>query len=154
MKPHPRIRKTVKWAASAVAVLLTVAWLLSGWYRLIIVGSNWSTGFHHGFFGFASGPTPRAVTPISFYRESSLPIWDLKCTWQSASSGIWIACSVWIVALAFIAVAFVLWLPDLRARLNQALIRARAGMCPSCNYDLRGLAPGAKCPECGGAEAK
>ena len=32
-----------------------------------------------------------------------------------------------------------------------ALARARAvvGLCPKCHYELRGLAPGAKCPECG-----
>ena len=28
--------------------------------------------------------------------------------------------------------------------------RARLGHCPACNYNLRGLAAGAACPECGG----
>jgi hypothetical protein len=28
-------------------------------------------------------------------------------------------------------------------------LRRRRGLCPSCAYDRRGLAPGAPCPECG-----
>src|SRR5258708_976615 len=31
MKPHPRIRKTVKWGGAAVTVLLVVLWIGSGW---------------------------------------------------------------------------------------------------------------------------
>jgi len=28
-------------------------------------------------------------------------------------------------------------------------LRSRRGHCPACNYDRRGLAPDAACPECG-----
>ena len=31
MKPHPRIRKTIKWGGAAVTVLLVVVWIGSGW---------------------------------------------------------------------------------------------------------------------------
>ena len=31
MKPHPRIRKTIKWGGAVVTVLLVVAWIGSGW---------------------------------------------------------------------------------------------------------------------------
>ncbi len=30
-------------------------------------------------------------------------------------------------------------------------VRRARGRCPSCNYDRRGLAADAACPECGGA---
>ena len=33
MKPHPRIRKTVKWGGAAVSVVLMVAWVGSKWYE-------------------------------------------------------------------------------------------------------------------------
>jgi hypothetical protein len=29
--------------------------------------------------------------------------------------------------------------------------RAQLNLCPKCNYDRAGLAPGAVCPECGSA---
>ena len=31
MKPHPRIRKTIKWGGMAVIVLLMVATIVTGW---------------------------------------------------------------------------------------------------------------------------
>ena len=32
MKPHPRIRKTIKWGGAVVTVLLVVVWIASGWW--------------------------------------------------------------------------------------------------------------------------
>jgi hypothetical protein len=32
MRPHPRIRKTIKWGGAAVTVLLVVVWIGSGWW--------------------------------------------------------------------------------------------------------------------------
>ena len=34
MKPHPRIRKTIKWGGAAATVLLVVVWIGSGWVVL------------------------------------------------------------------------------------------------------------------------
>jgi hypothetical protein len=33
MKPHPRIRKTIKWGGAAVTVLLVVLWIAGGWWK-------------------------------------------------------------------------------------------------------------------------
>ena len=31
MKPHPKLRKTIKWGGAVVTVLLVVVWVGSGW---------------------------------------------------------------------------------------------------------------------------
>lgn len=38
---------------------------------------------------------------------------------------------------------------QLRAWGTRTATRPRRGLCPACAYDLRGLAPGTVCPECG-----
>jgi hypothetical protein len=34
VKPHPRIRKTIKWGGAAVTVLLAVVWIGSALWRV------------------------------------------------------------------------------------------------------------------------
>ncbi len=41
MKPHPRIRKTIKWGGAVVTVLLVVVWGGSGWWDVVWF---WSQG--------------------------------------------------------------------------------------------------------------
>ncbi len=38
MKPHPRIRKTIKWGGAVVTVVLVVVWVLSQWWQM-----GWTT---------------------------------------------------------------------------------------------------------------
>lgn len=40
---------------------------------------------------------------------------------------------------------------SIAVRRVQAIVRTGVGQCIVCRYDLRGLAPGASCPECGAA---
>lgn len=62
------------------------------------------------------------------YRTST---WFHTTTWRP----------LWMHTTVSAAVAGVLWLPALRRRPRWA--------CAACGYDLRGLAEGAVCPECG-----
>jgi hypothetical protein len=48
MRPHPRVRKTIKWSGAAVTLLLAVAWIGSAWAYL-----NW--GGRSGYFGISGG---------------------------------------------------------------------------------------------------
>ncbi|MFO0836233.1 MAG: hypothetical protein U0638_14775 [Phycisphaerales bacterium] len=41
------------------------------------------------------------------------------------------------------------FVPLFGIRIARRTLRARRGLCTRCAYDLRGLAPGASCPECG-----
>ena len=34
MKPHPRVRKTIKWGGAVVTVVLLVVWIGTGWVFL------------------------------------------------------------------------------------------------------------------------
>ncbi len=48
---------------------------------------------------------------------------------------------------AFGSIWFLIFMIPTMARRS---IRRRRGLCPRCAYDLKGLAPGSPCPECGG----
>jgi hypothetical protein len=45
------------------------------------------------------------------------------------------------------------WLILFVPRRLRRTLRRRRGLCPACRYDLRGLPPGALCPECGAARS-
>ncbi len=67
--------------------------------------------------------------------------------WWSWNAWRWgVEMPVWPLAVASGVSAAWLWRCDVRL--------PRPGLCPSCGYALAELAPGAKCPECGGATAK
>jgi hypothetical protein len=52
---------------------------------------------------------------------------------------------LWVPALLAAAPTGLLWGMHIRKRRS----RAKAGCCTRCGYDLRGLASGSPCPECG-----
>ena len=160
MKPHPRIRKTVKWGGAAVTVLLVVVWIGSGW-----VATGWSQQTMRSVY-LNQGAliirwfTPADVTPSGTWRWAPHP-W--KLSWKSQylhSRGVPPVLTPGEVPVSFetIAASFPLWwgvavmlLITLPAWYFDALARRRArlGRCPKCNYDRTGLAAGAVCPECG-----
>lgn len=146
MKPHPRIRKAVKWGGGAVTVLLVAGWIASG----------------RGFVAI-SDAQDRAIAAISgcLYIQTGLEYrFDMPLDWglydgrfffllwpfgETRSRGVFILyVPFWIPALLTGAVAAMAWRLDALARR-----RARHGLCPKCHYDRAGLAAGAVCPECG-----
>jgi predicted RNA-binding Zn-ribbon protein involved in translation (DUF1610 family) len=153
VKPHPRIRKTVKWGGAVVSVLVVVLWVGSGWWTVGYVSpsGDWvevsvgSLGICHGFH------TPGATAPSPgwfVHREKPLLLWFFG--WYSQPHwALWFFVPLWVPAAATLLATAAAWRLDALARR-----RAKAGHCPKCGYDLRGLREGAVCPECGAAAAQ
>ena len=56
MKPHPRIRKTVKWGGAAVTVLLGVVWIASLWICIYFSAPHLAGSVQRGHAGYSYGP--------------------------------------------------------------------------------------------------
>jgi hypothetical protein len=145
MKPHPRIRKTIKWGGAAAILLLLVVWLGSGWGRLL-----WQT---QGWWRFVVARGRIVVTHSDPAVNKSSPQvdfgagefrWEWRYFRTSAGGGWAVALPLWW-PLPFLAVGTAAaWRLDTVARR-----RVRLNLCPKCNYDRAGIAADAKCPECG-----
>jgi len=162
MKPHPRIRKTVKWGGAVVSVVLLVVWVVSGWYTVYCGTTHgWDVYFNAGMCDSVYYPNYRSGRS-SWYidrRERAFSRdpapFTLVWTFPSVSSEQWsvggdpatcVRIPLWTpVALSGLATTMA-WRLDTLARR-----RARVGLCRTCSYDRTGLAPGAVCPECGAA---
>jgi len=150
MKPHPRLRRTVKWGSTVLTVLVISAWVASGWryfgMRLGQYGLIIQVG--HITFEVESGRNPFPLRPLSYGQVYPGPRWfwrfdhfdEQMRTWGHSSYHV----PLWWLASISAASALIGWRLDVLARR-----RARVGRCPKCNYDRTGLAEGAVCPECG-----
>jgi hypothetical protein len=153
MKPHPRIRKTIKWGGLVLILCMLAAWNISRftgkgiWYRsggfvaYFSHGSielHWADLANGGYVapqiepGIHVGPGGRAsVHGPHWYSDPRL--WQFILPLE--------------VPIAVVLSATILaWLAEARIRR-----RAAKGFCPKCNYDRVGIAKDAVCPECGSA---
>jgi hypothetical protein len=151
MKPHPRIRKTIKWGGAALTVLLVVVWIGSGWCEgRWIVTNRGSLGMLFGRL-HVYGPNrlidfPTDWPASSWPRGPLGPRFRLVLIPAFSLSRREAIIPMWIPPFASLAACGYAWHRD-------ALARRRAGgrlnLCPKCNYDRAGLGAGAVCPECG-----
>ena len=151
VKPHPKIRKTVKWGGAVVTVLLVVVWIGSWWFDAewggeagpwvrvvrggLMVGLDetnppYHTGWRTGSARFVHGDT-----------------WWFHTVQQGSDYSLHMP--LWLFAGAAGVITVVAWRLDTLARR-----RARLNLCPKCGYDWAGLrgGAGAVCPECGSRE--
>jgi hypothetical protein len=153
MRPHPRIRKAVKWGGATAVLLLTGAWAASGWWLVYwSVPGRFSLGVGWGTIWAELGravPGESGLSILSMYgvstadppllewwpRLSYYYLYDTTCTCVSIP--------LWIPLLPLLAATAAAWRLDAIARR-----RGRRGRCPACGYHLAGLSP-APCPECG-----
>jgi hypothetical protein len=143
MKPHPRIRKTIKWGGAAVTVLLLVVWIGSGWFYSIRA-ARIAIGCAHGSLVVAPNGDGRSMPTWwwgwHFYR---IPAgFDL---WFSYKGEYDWSVPLWVLIAPLGASTALAWRADARAH----NARARLNLCPKCNYDRAGIAADANCPECG-----
>ena len=152
MKPHPRIRKTVKWASAAAAVLLLAVWLTSSW---VTVGYRQTLGTSF-FISGGNLVIERTKMPRFGPLVRLMPGWHVEYEYRPA----WHNCefvggrpyehmtNVHLLSWAMLAAiaSAVAWRFDVLA-----LRRPSLGRCPKCDYDLTGLLDkqAVRCPECG-----
>ena len=149
MKPHPKIRKTIKWGGAVVTVLLVSLWLGSGWFIALRDSKRITFAVGGGeVYCRVRYNSQIGFYPAGFVRLDRDPAWVFSPSCQSDADSFTVWMPLWIpVAMTWFATV-VAWRLDTLARR-----RAKLNLCPKCNYDRTGLAIGAKCPECGAAPA-
>jgi hypothetical protein len=146
-----RVRTFGKWAGAAVTVLLLIVWAGSAWWMVrgpltqrthlqIVAGRvdvirfgpksempammPWQRLERHRMpFRWWFGTKTYVSAPIQ-YDVAGIPLWSL-------------------LLLTGVPTAWMFRTDWKRRRIE------RAGLCPKCGYDLRGLPDGRACPECG-----
>jgi hypothetical protein len=151
MKPHPRIRKTIKWGGAVVTLLLVVVWIGSGWWDVGWVSQKLEcVDVGYGVVCFERmrdcRPPPR---PGLRTERNGQYFLHLGLTWYNHSDGWVLTLPLWIpAALCLLPSAVALRLDAIARR------RARLNLCPKCNYDRAGIAKDVVCPECGAMPVK
>ncbi len=156
MKPHPRIRKTIKWGGAAVTVLLVVVWIGSElWTGVWLCGGPYAIDIRHSRLriersqrlivwndmDLSLAEVVRLIKPVPV-RGISGSRWLVS--WSGGVADWRLDIPLWVLTAVTLLGTAAAWHLDTLARR-----RARAGFCPKCNYDRVGLAAGAVCPECG-----
>jgi hypothetical protein len=148
MKPHPRIRRTIKWGGAAATLLLATSWAASAWWYVVFrVGNGIEIAGGRGVLQ-AAWPMPK----VAYALDSGF-----RAGWVFPRGNLWwmqidadlgrILIPFWIpLAVAIALTAWAWHLDALACRRERA---ARLNLCPKCNYDRAGIAKDAVCPECG-----
>jgi len=140
------LRKTVKWGGAVVTGLLFVVWsggirYHAGWR----IGGGETVAVSAGqirYKGFDSIGGPEPHREVGYYAIVDKP--RLWFDWGNWGFGPYLAIPLWPAVLLSLLTTAAAWRAD-----SKYLLRARAGLCPACNYNRAGLAAGAVCPECG-----
>jgi hypothetical protein len=147
MKPHPRIRKGIKWGGVVVTLLLTMIWIESTWWCAVC--RVWSdVGI-----GVVSGQI-RAVRSRNISIRSALyraPVgepFEWSCRYilpnRIDKYRFWmIFFPIWPLILVVAVVTLIAWRSEILAD------RDGVNLCSKCRYNRAGIAGDARCPECG-----
>ncbi len=155
MRPHPRIRKTIKWGGLALVIAIVVIYTYTAgkvwiWDKvsathLTLVAVR--DGRIEVMRGRNLGSPPHPARPVEL-RSGTLPgkaiAWGFG-EWHFGSNFTF-TIPFWTPALAALVASALAWRLD-----TLATRRAKLGACPTCSYPRTGLAPSAPCPECGSA---
>ena len=158
MRPHPRIRKTIKCGGAALTVLLVVVWIGSAWWAV-----GWQpTDYTHIEVEYGQlrishteGWVARSEASLSvrrscdFYEAVPRPRlrpWPLWRNDAGRFALFEVYIPLWMLgAVTFVPTALAFRLDTLARR------RERMNLCAKCHYDRTGLAAEVVCPECGAA---
>ncbi|HVU63641.1 MAG TPA: hypothetical protein VHC70_06680 [Phycisphaerales bacterium] len=146
MKPHPRIRKAIKWGGAAVTVFYVVVWIGSAWMEtgrvrnkdMSVVGVRAGQFFWGKKAWLETMPSPGGWM---FGRAPFRLAWWIGDPGGPPFRGS--SSPLWLPAGATLLFTLAAWRSDSMAR------RAHLNLCAKCGYDRTGLATSAVCPECG-----
>jgi len=146
-----KVRGVVKWGLTVVAVMLGLIWAGTHWYQLTFVDgvNQFEILVCDGYIAY--GDDYASIGPVKkffFERAYADTHWRWWFHWERGSFGNLpmriLEVPLWSPCLLTGSLAGIVWTFALRARKRQG-----DRLCPACGYDLRGLAAGAACPECG-----
>jgi hypothetical protein len=148
MKPHPRIRKTIKWGGAAVTVLLVAVWIGCGWWVAGYRANQLVVSLEPGVVVVISGPYLSDPLSMGWYAipRGEFTHWTWGFVNASTPESRVLFFPVWLFVAATLVPSAAAWRLDTLARR-----RAKLNLCAKCGYDRTGLRGGigAKCPECG-----
>jgi hypothetical protein len=149
MKRFPRIRKATKWLITAATGTVLLMWLASGWIDILWESQRSCRWAHIGegvaTIGWTTWISDFGGTYIESHPFRIQLLHPLFVSTDSISIHISLAGPTVLAILVTIAT----WRLD-----DRADRRARPNLCPTCAYDLTGLAANTTCPECGSAPTK
>jgi hypothetical protein len=162
MKPHPRIRKAIKWGSAAVTVLLIAAFIPRGCAESVTTPETWPEPFagwrldirarRACLMWHCRGAILRSQVPAVYTNPPSLCEWPLGFESSFSSPCYCVVTPLWLPIMCIGAVTGLVWRRDVVIRRRQSAIAHN--LCPKCNYDLAGIAADAKCPECGAVPSR
>lgn len=146
IKPS-RARRVCKWAALIVSVAIAAAWIGSRWWFVAWDGRLGALGIARGI-GYGWFPDLGA-RGYQYGWTNRLPGVDRWMWWPNGSlidrttydKYILVQTPLWLPVLSMLTLSMWIWHRDRLA--------VHEGHCRRCHYDLTGLPPASRCPECG-----
>ena len=152
MRPHPRIRKTIKYGGAALTVLLVALWIASGWWRVDFQKMPLLCVLFPGQVLIMHSLVPdnyRGSTwQVSSQRRGMAWSWRPQIILGNAAGRFLVMVPLWMPVTASLLPTALAFRLDTLARRRE---RGGVNLCPTCHYDRTGLAGDAVCPECGAA---
>jgi hypothetical protein len=148
MKPHPRIRKTIKWGGAVMTVLMVVVWIGSRWWSVVgqlpvlgVVGVGGGQAFDcwNDQIPWSGAEWPRLDRLP--YTELA---WSFKRLPVPRYGYTLYVLPMWVPTCIGLLATIVVWRRDSRLSKHE-----RIGRCPRCGYNRAGIGRDAACPECG-----
>ncbi len=177
---QPRLRSSLafytSWLFTLASATLFAAWILSGFYRCSFTRERFIATIEAGRLTTYRPLKSTPLYPLALNIQSRPKItqsgishidtrfFSSECAWVASDpEARWRWGIAWQPDAAHLFIprsfALPLWLPFLATAVPAAFffsparsfLRRRAGLCPACTYDLRGLPAQSQCPECGHA---
>lgn len=157
VESRKRLRTHAMWSLTVFGLLSCGAWLASFPWWFLYEGPTVQVDMDFGRLYVAK--RERGIIDTTgftvLWREHSSRSWSRELhdwdwsmlwgfDWRRSGRDVEFQGPLWVLVPIAIAPAWFLARKDLRAR-----SRVRAGRCPSCGYDRRGLVGDVVCPECG-----